>query len=85
MELFSEILDHVVSFGFTVDQEVDADLFLEADNNRDLFLDEFLVFSFGNLPFAELSASLTDLLGLLQTISSEDLSTTKRFAITYGE
>jgi hypothetical protein len=65
MELLSEVLNHVVSFWFTVDQKIHTDLLLEANNNFNLFLDELLIFGFGDLAFAEFSASLTDLLGLL--------------------
>ena len=65
MQLFPEVLNHVVSFRFTVDQEIDTDLLLEADDDLDFFFDKFLIFNFGDLAFSELSASLTNLLGLL--------------------
>jgi len=66
MELFSEVLNHVISFGFTVDQKIHINLLLEADNKFNFLLDKLLIFVFGDLAFAELSTGLTDLLGLLK-------------------
>lgn len=65
VKLFTEVLDHVVSLRFTVHQQVEADLLLEADNSLDLLLDEFIVLILGDLSLAELSTGLTDFLGLL--------------------
>jgi hypothetical protein len=44
--LLSEVLNHVVSLRFTMNQEVKANLFLETNNNLNFFLDEvFVLFS----------------------------------------
>lgn len=65
MEEFTEVLNHVVAFGFSMHKEIKADLLLEADNSFNLLLNEFLVFLLGDLALAELSTGLTDLLSLL--------------------
>lgn len=65
VELFTEVLNHVVTFGFTVDKEVEANALLEAHNGLNLLLDELFVLLSGELALAELSTSLTDFLGLL--------------------
>ena len=65
VETFTEVLNHVVTFGFTMDEEVQTDLLLEADNHLDLLLDELFVFLLGDLALGELSTSRADLLGLL--------------------
>ena len=68
IELFTEVLNHVVTLGFTVDEEIKSNLLLEADNSLNLFLDEFLVLGLSDFTLAELSTGLTDLLGLLNHI-----------------
>lgn len=65
MELLSEVLNHVVSFGFTMNQKIDTNLLLEADDNLNLLLNELLIFCFSDFTFAPLSASLANFLGLL--------------------
>lgn len=64
VEELTEVLDHVVTLGFTVDEEVEANLLLEADNGLNLLLDELVVLLLGELALAELGTSLTNLLGL---------------------
>lgn len=36
VEVFGEVLDHVVAFGFTVDEDVETQLLLQADDPVDL-------------------------------------------------
>lgn len=48
-----------------MDEEVETDLLLEADNGLDLLLDELVVLLNGDLTLAELGTGLSDLLGLL--------------------
>ena len=66
MKLLAEVLHHVVSLGFTVNEQVEANFLLEADDALDLLLDEVVVLSLSNLALGELSTSSTDLLGLLK-------------------
>lgn len=68
VELFSKVLDHVISFWFSVDKEVKADLLLEANNALDFLLDEVLILSLSNLALVELSTSVTNFLGLLMAM-----------------
>jgi len=64
IEMFAEVLNHVVSLGFTVDQEIQADPLLEGDDVLDLLLDEVLVFLLGDITLAQLGASGSDLFSL---------------------
>lgn len=68
LELLSEVLNHVVTLGLSVNQEVQADLLLEADNCLNLLLDELLVLLLGNFALSKLSTSLTNLFGLLHRL-----------------
>ena len=68
VELFTEVLDHVISFWFTVDKEVKADLLLEANDALDLLLDEVLILGLSNLALVELGTGVTDFLGLLMAM-----------------
>ena len=43
MELFTEVLYHVVTFWFTVHKQVQADFLLETDNLLNFFLDEVII------------------------------------------
>lgn len=46
VQLFSKVLDHVISLRFTVNEEVETDLLLETNDDFNLFLDEiFVLFS----------------------------------------
>jgi hypothetical protein len=65
VEKFSEVLDHVVALRLAVDEEVEANLLLEADDTLDLLLEEVFVLSLGDLALGELGASLANLLCLL--------------------
>ena len=65
VEALTEVLNHVVTLGFTVDEKIETSLLLEADNALNLLLDEVVVLSLSDLPLGELSTSITDLLGLL--------------------
>jgi hypothetical protein len=67
VQLFTKVLNHIVSFGFTVDQQVETNLLLESDDSLNLRLDEFFVFLFGDLFFAQFGTSLANFLGLLET------------------
>ena len=63
-ETLSEVLDHVVPLGLSVDEEVESDLLLESDNTLNLLLDERVVLLDGDLLLAELGSCESDLLGL---------------------
>ena len=63
-KLFTEVLNHVVSLGLTVDEEVKTGLLLEVDGVLDLSLHGLLVLLLGDLALAELGSGKTDLLGL---------------------
>ena len=64
VELLSEVLDHVVSLGLTVDKEVKTSLLLEVDGVLDLILHGLLVLLLGDLTLAKLGSGQSDLLGL---------------------
>lgn len=65
MEELTEVLNHVIAFGLTMHQEVEANLLLEADNSLDLLLDKILVLLLSDLALTELGTGLPNLLGLL--------------------
>ncbi|KAF3806612.1 putative 5-methyltetrahydropteroyltriglutamate--homocysteine methyltransferase, partial [Colletotrichum gloeosporioides] len=60
----TEVLNHVVTLGLTVDEDVQVKLVLDGDDIVHLLLDELLVLLSGNLTLGELVALDTDLLGL---------------------
>jgi hypothetical protein len=64
VQLFTEVLNHVVTFRLAVDEEVKADFLLELDDHLNLLLDELIVFSLGDLALAELGTGRTDFFGL---------------------
>ena len=66
VELFTEVLNHVVTFGLPVDEKVEANFLLEADDSLNLLLDEVVVLLLGDLTLAQLGTSLTDLFRLLR-------------------
>lgn len=63
-ELFTKVLNHVVSLGFTVHEQVEADLLLEVDGVLDLRLHGLFVLLLSELTLAELGSGQSDLLGL---------------------
>lgn len=65
MEELTEVLNHVITLGFAMNQEVEADLLLETDNSFDLLLNKFLVLVPSDLALPEFGTSLPNLLGLL--------------------
>lgn len=65
MKPLPEVLNHVVTFGLAMNEEVEANFLLEIDDGLDLLLDELVVLFFGDFLLAELGTSLTDLFGLL--------------------
>jgi len=65
MEPFAKVLNHVVTFGFAMYQKINTDFLLEPNDSLDLLRDELFVLCFGDLPFAQLSTSLSDLFCLL--------------------
>ena len=71
VELFTEVLNHVVTLGFTVDEQVQADVLLGTDDALNLLLDEVVVLLLSDLLLVELSTSSTDLLSLLETKTSK--------------
>ena len=70
-ELFTEVLNHVVTLGFTVDEQVQADVLLGTDDALNLLLDEVVVLLLSDLLLVELSTSSTDLLSLLEAKMSK--------------
>lgn len=64
VELLAEVLDHVVALGLSVDEEVEVNLLLEADDLLDLGLHSLLVLLSGDLALVELVTGNADLLGL---------------------
>ena len=64
IEVFAEVLNHVVPLRFTVDKEIQTDPLLEGNNALNLLLDKVLVLLLGDLTLAQLGTSGTDLLGL---------------------
>jgi hypothetical protein len=69
-EALTEVLNHVVTLGFTVDENVEVKLFLDLDNLGNLLLDELLVLLSGDLALGELVTLDTDLLGLREGTDS---------------
>lgn len=63
-EALTEVLDHVVTLGLTVDENIQVELLLDLDDLLNLFLDELLVLLSGDLTLGELVTLDTDLLGL---------------------
>jgi len=61
VELFTEVLNHIVALRFTVYKQVQVELFLDLDIFLDLLLNEFLVFGFSDFALAELCMSSSDL------------------------
>lgn len=64
VELLAKVLDHVVSLGLAVDEEVKTALLLEVNDSLDLVLHSLLVLLLGDLTLAELGTGNSDLLGL---------------------
>ena len=64
VELLTEVLNHVVTLGLTVDEKVETDLLLELDGVVDLLLHRLFVLLLGDLTLAELGTGDTDLPGL---------------------
>ncbi|GKT83088.1 LOW QUALITY PROTEIN: hypothetical protein Ct61P_00938 [Colletotrichum tofieldiae] len=60
----TEVLDHVVTLGLTVDEDVQVKLVLDGDDLVHLLLEELLVLLGSDLALGELVALDTDLLGL---------------------
>lgn len=65
VEQFTEVLDHVVPLGLSVDQQIEANSLLEPDDFLDFGLDELVILFLGQFFLAELETSLSDFLGLL--------------------
>lgn len=63
-ETLTEVLNHVVTLGLTVDEDIEVKLLLDLDDLADLGLNELLVLLRGDLTLGELVALDTDLLGL---------------------
>lgn len=64
VEALTEVLDHVVTLGLTVDVDIKVELILDLDSELDLLLNEALVLLSGDLTLGELVALDTDLGGL---------------------
>lgn len=63
-EALSEVLNHVVTLGLSMNEQVEADTFLEVNGVLDLLLDELVVLLGRKLTLGELGTGKTDLLGL---------------------
>ena len=66
VEVFTEVLHHVVTLRFAMDEEVKTDALLEADDTLDLLLEEVLILLLRDLTLGELGTSRPDFLGLLK-------------------
>lgn len=64
VEEVTKVLNHVVTLGLTMDEDVKANLLLELNNLLHLGLDESIVVGIGELTLVVLLAGDTDLLGL---------------------
>lgn len=63
-ETLSEILNHVVPLGLSVNQKIKTNLVLESDDSLNLLGDESIVLGISELSLSVLSTGSTDLLGL---------------------
>jgi hypothetical protein len=66
MQLFTEVLNHIISLGLSMYEKIKADSLLEGDNIPDFLLDEFLVLFLCDFTFAKFGSSETNLFGLLK-------------------
>ena len=64
VEILAEVLDHVVTLEFAMDQHIEADLLLFADDGVDLRCDELVIGLLGYFALAQLGALGANLLGL---------------------
>lgn len=64
IEALTEVLNHVVTLGLTVDVDIKVKLILNLDGEVDLLLDEVIVLLLGDLTLGELVALDTNLAGL---------------------
>lgn len=64
IETLTEVLNHVVTLGLTVDVDIEVKLLLDLDVHLNLLLNETIVLSSSDLTLGELVALDTDLLGL---------------------
>jgi hypothetical protein len=64
VEALTKVLDHVVTLGLAVDEDIEVELLLDLDVVVNLLLDELVVLLLGDLTLGELVALDTDLLGL---------------------
>lgn len=64
VEALTEVLDHVVALGLTVDVDIEVKLVLDGDGEVDLLLDEVVVLLGGDLALGELVALDANLAGL---------------------
>ena len=71
IELLAEVLHHVITLWFSMNEEVETNLFLEADDILDFLLDEVLVLGCSELSLVQLGASSTNFLSLLMRGVSE--------------
>jgi hypothetical protein len=65
VQQLSEVLDHVVTLWLAMNEKIEANFLLEADNFLNLLLQEVFVFSLRNLALVELCTFLANLFGLL--------------------
>jgi len=63
-QALTEVLDHVVTLGLAVDEDVKVELLLDIDDHLDLTLDELVVLLSSDLTLGELVALLSDFAGL---------------------
>ena len=60
IQLFAEVFDHVVTFGFAVDEDVDIQFFLDFHALTDVGLHVFDVLRFADGTFTEVAARFAD-------------------------
>ena len=64
LKTLTKVGDHVVTLGFTVDEDIEVKVLLSLDTESNLLLDEVVVLGGVDLALGELGTSKTDLLGL---------------------
>ena len=63
-ELLSKVLNHIVSLGLSVNEDIESNSLLELDSVVDLGSDELVVLLSGDVTLGEFGTGLSDLLGL---------------------
>lgn len=69
VEVFIEVLDYVVVFGFIVDVDIEVKFVLDGDGEVDFFFDEVVVFFGGDFVFCEFVVLDVNFVGLGEGIN----------------